>query len=129
MEETIAAVLGAFIGVAGALFASALLARRTERAAATSAAIAEFFSDSFLQHRISLHSTRQKVKRGEVTVADVAAGFWYPGLGIAYFEGDILGSLNEHQHIEAYLGFVSRLDFLVRRGWASPVDLERALGA
>lgn len=54
-------------------------ARRFERIALTFALITEFYSVDFLQHRISVHETWQRNRRGEVDIARVAAGGWYPG--------------------------------------------------
>jgi hypothetical protein len=129
MAEAIAAVLGAILGAIGAIYVSARTAKRTEQASATANAIAEFFSDGFLRHRVSVHRTRQKYLRGEVQISEIAAGFWYPGPGSDYFEGENDDQFNEHQHLESYLGYISRIDFLLRRGWAAANDLERALSS
>jgi hypothetical protein len=63
----------------GAIYVSARTAKRTEQASATANAIAEFFSDGFPRHRVSVHRTRQKYLQGEVQISEIAAGFWYPG--------------------------------------------------
>lgn len=127
MTEVIAAVLGALLGVAGALVANIASSRRSERVTMTASLIAEYFSASFLQHRISIGNTTQGVRTGTTTFDEIASGYWYPGTHDA-FTGETLSGLNEHQHIEAYIGFIVRIEYLlsVERIYAS--EIRRVLG-
>lgn len=75
----------------------------------------EFYSSSFLQHRIVVSRIRQRVLFGQVDVEFLTRGFIIlrndeqDGDPDAYYEGETVGSLNEHQHLSAYLGYVVRL--------------------
>ena len=82
--------------------------RKKRRLDLTSKFIDEFYSDAFLHHRVAFARLRRKVADGNVTMAEVAAGFWYPGGSNAYQGENYGGSLNEHQHLEAVLGYVKR---------------------
>jgi hypothetical protein len=84
----------------------------------------EFYSSSFLQHRIVVSQVRQKVLTGKVDIDFLTRGFIIlqnnaeDGDPDAYYAGETVGSLNEHQHLSAYLGYVVRLAGAVEFGVA-----------
>lgn len=101
-------ILPPFCG-AGFAFLLAWIKSRSEKRRDTSIEfINEYFSTDFLVHRISVGELRRKVKLGTTAVDDVAGGFWYPG-SKNYYKGDVTDGLNEHQHLEAYFGFLVRI--------------------
>ncbi|WP_406631681.1 hypothetical protein [Amycolatopsis sp. WGS_07] len=127
MTAVLAAVLGATLGAIGALVVSRANSRRSERVTMTSALIAEYFSTEFLHHRISIGNTSEKVRNGELSFEEIATGYWYPGAHDT-FTGDDFNGLNEHQHIEAYIGFIVRIDYLLDAGRVYATELRGALG-
>jgi hypothetical protein len=126
MTEIASATLGALLGGLAGLLASLWTARQSQRAALTQSLLAEFLSASFLQHRISMEGTWRRLMAGSVTASALAGGFWYPG-DPNYYSGETLGSLNEHQHLEAYIGFILKVDHAVTRKQADRSDLALAL--
>ena len=82
----------------------------------------EFFSDGFMIHRTSLSASPRKLRAGVTSVEEIACGYWYPGIHYASFDsyrGDQIAGLDEHQHLEAYLGYVVRLEHALSRSWMS----------
>ncbi|WP_194833567.1 hypothetical protein [Nocardia sp. XZ_19_369] len=109
MQGFLVAALGAFVGGLAGFLSSLLLTRQERRATITSELMATFFSDAFLAHRISISDLWYKFRAGEVAAEDIAGGFWFPGVSPHYI-GDTFGTLNTHQHLTAYIGFIVRLD-------------------
>lgn len=126
MSQIATAALGAVLGGLAGLLSGFWTARYSQRAAITHSLLSEFLSAPFLQHRISIAITRRRLLAGSVTAAELAGGFWYPG-NATYYAGEMIGSLNEHQHLEAYVGFLIRLDHALSRKRASRSDLSNAL--
>jgi len=126
MTEIVSATLGALVGGLAGLLASLWTARQNQRAAMTQGLVAEFLSGSFLEHRISMEGTWRHMQMGSVTAAALAGGFWYPG-DASYESGSVLGSFNEHQHLEVYIGFLTKVDHALTRGLADQSDLSAAL--
>lgn len=77
--ELAAAVVGALLGAAAALGASLYITRQADRRDSTTQIVAEFLSDDFLAHRISVSQTRRKRDAGQVSIEEIARGYWYPG--------------------------------------------------
>jgi hypothetical protein len=90
------------------------VARRSEQAAVTSNLIDEFFSDRFLAHRIAVSKMRRKVEDEGVPISEIAYGYWYPGPARDSYHGDLHGVFDEHQHLEAYIGYIVRLNEALR---------------
>jgi hypothetical protein len=94
----------------------------------TSELITEFFSDTFLAHRIAVSQMREKVEGGSPTIADVACGYWYPGRFTNIYRGEKFRDLDEHQHLEAYIGYVVRLAEALRLQHLDVVRGQAAIG-
>ena len=119
-------MLGAFVG-AGLAFVLALLkSKHDKRKEISLSLIDEYYSTDFLKHRISVDSLRKRVKSGETTIEQIACGFWYPGES-SYFEGEVSDGLNEHQHLEAYLGYIVRVSHADENGFLDSRLLRAAL--
>ncbi|GAA3063544.1 hypothetical protein [Streptomyces glomeratus] len=105
-----ASIAGGATGAFGGTFGALQLAKRTDRRTVTDQLVAEFFSADFLKHRIAVHELRTAVDSQAVSVASVAGGFWDPGRP-DYYTGPPVepGELNQHQHLEAYIGYIVRL--------------------
>ncbi len=109
----------------GAFFGSALTAlltfwreSRKARRDTTRAFIEEFFSTDFLQHRIAVGKILKALRDGKTTDEEVAIGFFYPGRSDAYTGSfNSASGLNEHQHLEIFLGYVRRLSHAIKQGW------------
>lgn len=127
MTEILAAIVGALLGGLVALIASFSLGRKQERNATTHTLIAEFMSDAFLEHRISVYDTLKHIEDGTTTYDDLAGGYWYRGQ--PSYSGVLRGALNEHQHLEAYKGFLVKLDFAIRAKRVNVDELANALGS
>ncbi|WP_280425946.1 hypothetical protein [Nocardia carnea] len=127
MQEFLVAVVGSFFGALGGFLANLAIARRAERRNITGSLLAEFLSDSFLPHRIAVASLWRRVNEGTVNAEEVAAGFWYPGTG-AYYTGELYGSLNEHQHLTAYIAYIVRLSDALDRGQLDRKTIRATLG-
>ena len=104
----VAPFFAAFFGAFFAFLGKARIDRKRARREATQGVIDEFFSSSFLKHRIAVSQLREKVINGEVSIDSIAGGYWYPGK-INSYGGEMHGEFNEHQHLEAYKGFLVRL--------------------
>lgn len=102
------------------------VARRSEQTAVTSDLIDEFFSDRFLAHRIAVSKMWRKVEDEGVPISEIASGYWYPGRVHNSYRGDMHGVLDEHQHLEAYIGYIVRLDEARR---LDRIDIRRARDA
>jgi hypothetical protein len=102
------------------------LSHRKSIKATTQSFINEFFSREFLSHRIAISGLREKVIAGEVMPSDIAAGYWYPGISEEH-SGETYDGLTEHQHLEAYLGFVVRLSHADSRGQIDRQAIRSAL--
>ena len=116
-------MVGAVLGLATSWY----LARRAERRESTMKIVTEFFSDEFLAHRISVSRTRRKRDADEVSIDDLARGYWFPGGGNSY-QGELYKDMNEHQHVEAYIGFLIRIHYLATRGRLDVRELSAAIG-
>ncbi|MCI0387674.1 MAG: hypothetical protein MOB07_02735 [Acidobacteria bacterium] len=101
-------ICGAFFGALLALLATMWRESKKQRNETTKGFIDEFFSTSFLRHRIAVSTLRRKVLSGTVSIESIASGFWYPGSKDSY-TGEQVGDFNEHQHLTAYLNFLTRL--------------------
>jgi hypothetical protein len=119
---------GALFGGAFAMVAAFLLQRRTERRNVTRSFIDEFFSTSFLYHRIATSELARKVRREDVPIETVAKGYWYPSLPEEeVYTGATSRELNEHQHLEVYLGFLVRLAHSYRKDTLDKDEVSSAL--
>ena len=125
--ELAAAIVGALLGAIAALVASLYIAREADRRNSTAQVVAEFLSDEFLAHRISVSHTRRKRDAGSVSIEEIARGYWFPGGGNSY-QGDTYRDMNEHQHIEAYIGFLIRVEYLATRRRLNVPELSAVIG-
>ena len=101
---------------------------RRRRSDVTKEFIDEFLSSNFLRHRIGIAKLRRKLLNQDVQISEVARGFWYPG-GKGVYEGEVSqqDGFNEHQHLEAYLGFLVRLRHAVKIKQVNKPDIKSAL--
>jgi hypothetical protein len=128
LSKSMPQMLGAFVG-AGFAFVLAFLKSRSDKRKETSQALVdEYYSTDFLKHRIAVDRLRGRVNANppETTVDKIACGFWYPGKP-DYFKGEVSDGLNEHQHLEAYLGFIVRVSHAHMNGLLDPVLVRSAL--
>jgi hypothetical protein len=100
----------------------------SEQRTITSELITDFFSDRFLAHRIAVSKLRRKVEDGSPPIAEIACGYWYPGQFANIYRGEKLGDLDEHQHLEAYIGYVVRLAEALRLQHLDVVRGRAAIG-
>jgi len=126
IAEVVGPLVGAFFGALFALLGSMILSHRKSKKDTTQDFINEFFSRSFLSHRVAISNLREKVISGDVLLSDVAAGYWYPGVTGEY-SGENYDGLTEHQHLEAYYGFVVRLSHAYSRGQIDKQAIRSAL--
>jgi ABC-type microcin C transport system permease subunit YejE len=84
--DPIAIALNLFSGVFGVVIGALItywgtirLERKKEISNITQKFIGEFFSASFLQHRIAVTNMWHSAEDGRTTYASIAEGFWYPG--------------------------------------------------
>jgi S1-C subfamily serine protease len=98
----------------------------SEQKTVTSELITDFFSDTFMAHRIAVSELRRKVESGSPPIAEIACGYWYPGRLDNLYRGEKFGDLDEHQHLEAYTGYVVRLAEALR---LQRLDVERVRAA
>lgn len=82
-------------------------ARRSGQDLVTGNLITEFFSDRFLKHRIIVSKLQCGVENGDADISQIACGYWYPWRPGSY-HGDKHGKLDEHQHLEAFIGYIVR---------------------
>jgi hypothetical protein len=88
------------------------VAQLSEQKTTTSDLITDFFSDNFMAHRIAVSALRRKFESGSPPIDEIACGYWYPGGEPTFtrlYRGEKFGDLDEHQHLEAYIGYVVRL--------------------
>ncbi|MEH6376239.1 hypothetical protein V7793_18205 [Streptomyces sp. KLMMK] len=133
MTEFAAALLGALVGaIAGAYAsyrASVVLTRDADKQTVTDRMVDEFFSDGFLRHRIAIDELSTKVRSHQVDVYSVASGFLSPAEPNYYRGPDPRpGELNEHQHLEAYIGYIVRLARALTHGRLDHRSARTALG-
>lgn len=126
VSEVINPLLGAFFGALFALLGSLFLSSKKYKKDTTQDFMNEFFSRDFLSHRIAISNLREKVINGDVLLSNIAAGYWYPGLHEEY-SGETYDGLTEHQHLEAYFGFVVRLSHANSRGQIDKQTIRSAL--
>jgi hypothetical protein len=131
MHDIAVAAASAFFGALAAFLASLRLARLSERRTVTDQFVNEFYSDGFMIHRTSLSTSRRKLRAGAAKVEEIACGYWYPGsheASYASYRGEDIAGLDEHQHIEAYLGYVVRLEYAMSRGLVDARHIRSTLG-
>ena len=121
-------LFGAFFG---SLATAVLTWRRESRKArrdATRDFIEEFFSTAFLVHRAKIGAISWSIREKRITGEEVARGFIFPSEPEAYVgpEDDKTG-LNEHQHLEVFLGYVRRLAHALDHGWVLPLSIHSGL--
>ncbi|MEU8411894.1 hypothetical protein AB0C24_03860 [Amycolatopsis japonica] len=124
----VTAALGAFFGSVGGFTSSLYLARRADRQSTTNHLMTEFLSVTFLAHRIALEHLRARMSDGDVTAAQVAGGFWYPG-DRNYYRGELEGELNTHQHLTMYIGFLVRMADAIQRRRIDVDAIRAGIGA
>ena len=119
-------MLGAFVGAGFAFFLAFLKSKTDKRKEISLSLVDEYYSTDFLKHRIAVDMPRMRVNSNETTIDRIACGFWYPGKQ-DYFKGEVTDGLNEHQHLEAYLGFIVRVSHANNNGLLDPILLRSAL--
>lgn len=125
-DQGIGAFIGGLIGALIPLWFTLRLHNRSERRRLTLSFVNEHLSPSMLRHIVVLGEVRRRIQREEITIDEVAAGFWYPGTGV-YYTGPVVDGFNEHQHIEAIIRLINRMAYLVRAGQIDPIELRAAL--
>ncbi len=112
--SAVSAVVATLTAAIVSSFIAIIYHQRTSRRQATIEIIDEFLSPAFLVHRAVVSSLRRKVQAGIVPLAEIAKGYWYPGKPGRSYQGDKVDTLNEHQHLTIFLGYVMRLAHRVR---------------
>lgn len=124
----VTAACGALFGSLGGLASALLVARRADRLSTTNHLMTEFLSADFLTHRIALEGLRARMLAGEVTAAQIAGGFWYPGRR-DYYKGELYGEFNTHQHLTMYIGFLERMADAIRRHRLDVATVRNGIGS
>lgn len=123
------AAVGSFFGSVGGFLSALQIARRAERHNTTTNLMNEYLSSSFIAHRDSIFEVRRRVEAGEVDIADIASGFWFPGQPDSYYVGNTSATLTDHQHLTVYIGFIVRLADSIRRRRVDLATIRNQLGA
>ncbi|WP_116080196.1 MULTISPECIES: hypothetical protein [Rhodopseudomonas] len=125
----ISALVAALIGAMTSSIIAILHQRAVLRRVTMQEIIDDFLRPEFLVHRAVVSSLSRKVRRRDVEISEIARGYWYPGPkdGKRSYQGDKIDSLNEHQHLEIFIGYISRLAHRIRTEKVDRLQLRQRL--